>query len=666
MVQPSQRGVPAWVRVYLLVGAAAGARDRDHGTRAPGPRRGVPACDDAAQRPLRCLLLPRGRYRPSGVGRRPPGRRHAHLSRRLHGRDGAPPRRHRLVLVDLHRRWHPVSVGRLLRDRAGARRRRLPHARPAQRSPPRAAPAEPGVRGRGGDLRRARGDPRASRPDTAVRLWPWTLTPVLARTYAGIFLAFALGAALCGARARGRRRCGRSPGARSSSSAATAVVSLVHHAKFDGGPSTYVWAFGLAVGSPGAGSGGPRRAPPGAGMTSSLRAFLAVLGAALLAQGLMSWLLDASGNASNPMPYRFANADPRHALIHVVWGAADPRAAHPRPRSPGLRPSGARLRGLLHGPRGRSAWPSTIRSACGSTAARTSSTCLSARSRWPSDCVGAPRRTGLRVTAAFAVGAVLAGLAGVKALEGRLPRAIVRAGDPRVRLRAAGRAGLRHVGALAPVARAGRPGAARRALGRHRPRDIARLSPSADAPQLPDDAVDQGGLPCRRRDGRAEPAGRLGRAPPRAPRPLRSRGRPAQPHSTASSTPTSAGCSRSARPSASATAAGSSTDRIVMMVDRTALVWLALGLVAAGAGRRLARPPVGRHRPDRRPQPGDVRGELGLPRLRLPAVRDRRRKPQQPARRRRSRSARAGTTTTTPSPRWPTTAWAANPTPPGS
>ena len=57
-------------------------------------------------------------------------------------------------------------------------------------------------------------------------------------------------------------------------------------------------------------------------MTSSLRAFLAVLGAALLAHGLTSWLLDASGNASNSLPYRFANADPRHALIHVVWGGA--------------------------------------------------------------------------------------------------------------------------------------------------------------------------------------------------------------------------------------------------------------------------------------------------------------------------------------------------------
>jgi hypothetical protein len=57
-------------------------------------------------------------------------------------------------------------------------------------------------------------------------------------------------------------------------------------------------------------------------MTAWLRAYLAALGAALLAQGLASWALDASGNMSDRMPYRFANADPRHALIHVVWGSA--------------------------------------------------------------------------------------------------------------------------------------------------------------------------------------------------------------------------------------------------------------------------------------------------------------------------------------------------------
>jgi hypothetical protein len=57
-------------------------------------------------------------------------------------------------------------------------------------------------------------------------------------------------------------------------------------------------------------------------VTTWLRAFLASLGAALLAQGLASWALDASGDAGDRMPYRFANADPGHALIHVVWGGA--------------------------------------------------------------------------------------------------------------------------------------------------------------------------------------------------------------------------------------------------------------------------------------------------------------------------------------------------------
>lgn len=54
----------------------------------------------------------------------------------------------------------------------------------------------------------------------------------------------------------------------------------------------------------------------------SLRPYVVLLGATLLGQGLVSWALDWSGNASNQLPYRFANSDPRHALIHVVWGAA--------------------------------------------------------------------------------------------------------------------------------------------------------------------------------------------------------------------------------------------------------------------------------------------------------------------------------------------------------
>jgi hypothetical protein len=84
-------------------------------------------------------------------------------------------------------------------------------------------------------------------PHTAVRAWPWTLTAVLARTYAAIFLAFALGAALA---AGERRPDAVRPFALSSLAlvAATAVVSLVHHARFDGGPSSWAWAVGLTAG----------------------------------------------------------------------------------------------------------------------------------------------------------------------------------------------------------------------------------------------------------------------------------------------------------------------------------------------------------------------------------------------------------------------------------
>jgi hypothetical protein len=56
-------------------------------------------------------------------------------------------------------------------------------------------------------------------------------------------------------------------------------------------------------------------------VTPTLRPFLAILGATLLGQGLASWALDWSGHASNQLPNRFANSDPRHAAIHVVWGA---------------------------------------------------------------------------------------------------------------------------------------------------------------------------------------------------------------------------------------------------------------------------------------------------------------------------------------------------------
>jgi hypothetical protein len=93
----------------------------------------------------------------------------------------------------------------------------------------------------------------AAFPGTAVRMWPWALTPVLARTYAAIFLAFALGAALA---SRERRRAAVRPFALSSLVlvAATAAVSLVHHGKFDGGPATYAWAVALTAALAGLGT----------------------------------------------------------------------------------------------------------------------------------------------------------------------------------------------------------------------------------------------------------------------------------------------------------------------------------------------------------------------------------------------------------------------------
>ena len=53
----------------------------------------------------------------------------------------------------------------------------------------------------------------------------------------------------------------------------------------------------------------------------SLRPYLIVLGVTLLGQGLVSWVVGATVNDSNQLPWRFANSDPRHAFIHVVWGA---------------------------------------------------------------------------------------------------------------------------------------------------------------------------------------------------------------------------------------------------------------------------------------------------------------------------------------------------------
>ena len=56
-------------------------------------------------------------------------------------------------------------------------------------------------------------------------------------------------------------------------------------------------------------------------MTRALRAVLLALGAALLAQGVVSVALDALDRQSDHLPGRVVNADPLHAAVHVVWGA---------------------------------------------------------------------------------------------------------------------------------------------------------------------------------------------------------------------------------------------------------------------------------------------------------------------------------------------------------
>ena len=93
----------------------------------------------------------------------------------------------------------------------------------------------------------------AASPHLAIRLWPWTLTPVLARTYSAIFLAFALGAWLA---ATERRSEAVRAFALSSLVlvATTAVISIVHHARFDAGPATWVWVAGLVAGLIGLGA----------------------------------------------------------------------------------------------------------------------------------------------------------------------------------------------------------------------------------------------------------------------------------------------------------------------------------------------------------------------------------------------------------------------------
>ena len=84
-------------------------------------------------------------------------------------------------------------------------------------------------------------------PSTAVRMWPWALTRGAGAHLRRHLHCLRRGALLA---ANERRAAAVRPFAVSSLVlvGTTAVVSIVHHAKFDGGPSTWVWAAGLAIG----------------------------------------------------------------------------------------------------------------------------------------------------------------------------------------------------------------------------------------------------------------------------------------------------------------------------------------------------------------------------------------------------------------------------------
>jgi hypothetical protein len=84
-------------------------------------------------------------------------------------------------------------------------------------------------------------------PDTAVAHWPWKLTAILARVYAAIFLAFALGAALA---ALERRREAVRPFTLSALTLVVlvAVASLAHRDRFVSGAAPWIWGVGLAAG----------------------------------------------------------------------------------------------------------------------------------------------------------------------------------------------------------------------------------------------------------------------------------------------------------------------------------------------------------------------------------------------------------------------------------
>jgi hypothetical protein len=252
MVQLSHRGVPAWVRVYLLVGAAQGLGIAITGLARPAHVIGFPLSTTPLNVRFVAAFYLAGF---AGLLASAAARRAVDTRIYLAGFTAVTA----LLLVATVGYWSTYTDGGIPYPWVGSyviepvigvvALRALRLRRAALPGRHRLSPvyeAEAAIFARLGVV-------LAVAPHTAVRLWPWALTPVLARTYAAILLAFAVGAALA---ARERRPQAVRPFAWSSLVllGSTAVVSLVHHAKFDGGPSTYVWASVLAAGCAGLGA----------------------------------------------------------------------------------------------------------------------------------------------------------------------------------------------------------------------------------------------------------------------------------------------------------------------------------------------------------------------------------------------------------------------------
>jgi hypothetical protein len=246
MLQPAQTGVPWWLRAYLLVGAVQGLAIGLTGLFRPAHVVGFPLATTTLNTRFVASFYLAG---ATGLIASAVARRAIDTRIFVVGFVAVTA----LLLTATVWYWstytaggipYPWTTSYVLEPIAGAvilwRLRLRRPARPGRHASSAVFVAQAAVFG-------VLGIVLAAAPSLAVRMWPWALTAVLARTYAAIFLAFALGAALA---ANERRPQAVRPFALSSLVlvATTAAVSLIHHAKFDGGPSTWVWAAGLAAG----------------------------------------------------------------------------------------------------------------------------------------------------------------------------------------------------------------------------------------------------------------------------------------------------------------------------------------------------------------------------------------------------------------------------------